>query len=66
MHKAPAAGQQPNAATDAHFVALREHFSEQAMIEMKVFRSFLFLDFYIFLILLDILIIFFFNVSVIS
>jgi uncharacterized peroxidase-related enzyme len=29
-----AAGQQPNAATDAHFVALRAHFSEQAIIEM--------------------------------
>jgi uncharacterized peroxidase-related enzyme len=29
-----AAGQQPNAATDAHFDALRRHFSERAILEM--------------------------------
>jgi uncharacterized peroxidase-related enzyme len=29
-----AAGQQPNAATDAHFDALRQHFSERAILEM--------------------------------
>ena len=29
-----AAGQQPNAVTDAHFAALRLHYSEQAIIEM--------------------------------
>lgn len=29
-----AAGQQPNAVTDAHFDALREHFTERAIVEM--------------------------------